>query len=59
MPFIHGYEPGVALLATGEVDDEFVLVVVEGFEDGLEARKGEIAVGEEEGCDYDLPRRDC
>lgn len=28
LPFVHGYEPGIAFSSTAEIDDEFALVVL-------------------------------
>ena len=52
LPFIGRDEPFVVFSATGEVDDEFGLVVIEGGVDGLESVHGEGGVREEVRC-YD------
>jgi hypothetical protein len=49
LPFIHGHKPGIVFTPATKVDNEFRLVVVQGFEHRLEPCKGEGAEGKEIG----------
>lgn len=49
LPFIHGHKPGIVFTPATKVDNKFRLVVVQGFEHGLEPCKGEGAEGKEKG----------
>lgn len=56
LPFVGGDEPLVVFAAARQVDDQLVLVVVEGGEHGVQTVHAEDAVGEEVGCYDDLLR---
>ena len=49
LPFIHSHKPGIVFTPATKVDNKFRLVVVQGFEYGLEPCKGEGAEGKEKG----------